>query len=79
MSKMYVIRTIGKCDKLANPSSPWGFEDKKRWELNNARCKDKIQNGRMAPEGGTIDVKIIPDNNPVKYSSELSNIEYVEE
>ena len=51
-----------------------------RWDWNNTRCKERIiKHGGKDADGKEIVVKIIADNNPVKFSSELSATENIEE
>ncbi|PQE32882.1 hypothetical protein CJF32_00001364 [Rutstroemia sp. NJR-2017a WRK4] len=59
---------------------PRGLEDNERWSWNNTRCQKNIINrGGTGPNGKDIDVKVIADNNPVKFSSEFSTTEKIEE
>ncbi|RYP64178.1 hypothetical protein DL771_008869 [Monosporascus sp. 5C6A] len=69
---------LGNRDKF--PHLEKGLEDNERWKWNNRRCQEKIiKHGAKGPNGKEIDVKIIADNNPVKFSSELSTTENIEE
>ncbi|OBT68012.1 hypothetical protein VE03_01564 [Pseudogymnoascus sp. 23342-1-I1] len=57
-----------------------GLEDNGTWKWNNKRCREKIiKHGKNGANGTEIDVKIIADNNLVKFSSELSTTENIEE
>ncbi|KAH8802523.1 putative subtilisin [Xylogone sp. PMI_703] len=57
-----------------------GLEDNGRWNWNNRRCQEGIiKQAGKGPNGKDIDVKIIADNNPIKFSSELSTTEKIEE
>ncbi|KAI2631548.1 putative subtilisin [Hypomontagnella submonticulosa] len=56
-----------------------GYEDEVRWSENITRWEKKIEEGKPGPGGGKIKVKIIRDNNPVKFFSELSAPDHIEE
>lgn len=57
-----------------------GLDDNDRWDLNNTRCKYRIaKQGLKGPKGQEIDVKILPDNSAVKFSSGLLTTQNVEE
>ncbi|KAH7142833.1 hypothetical protein B0J13DRAFT_526280 [Dactylonectria estremocensis] len=59
---------------------PHGLDDNERWKRNNSRCQERIiKHGQKGLNGEKFDVKVIADNNAVKFSSGLSTTDNIEE